>query len=172
MLEVGCGNGWLIANMAALAQSSAMGIDINKTELDQAKRVFGKKNNLEFLQTGLDQHNLQDRKFDVIIFAASMSYFDSLENAILKAFSFLNKEGEIHIIDNFLYKSPELDAARQRAIDYCKLMGHAEMAGYYFHHCIDSLKSFNYKTLFNPAGIKNKILGSRDPFPWICITNK
>ena len=172
ILEVGCGNGWLVAQMATLPQSHAIGIDINKTEIVQAKRVFNNKNNLAFLQTGLDQDNLRNKKFDIIIFAASISYFSSLEDITSSALTFLNKNGEIHIIDNFFYKKSEIEAAKKRATDYCKLLGHEEMTEHYFHHCIDSLNNFNHRVLFDPSGFKNKISGSKDPFPWICITNK
>lgn len=172
ILEVGCGNGWLAAQMASLPLSHTIGIDLNKLEIDQAKRVFNKKNNLTFLQTDLDENNLKDKKFDVIIFAASIAYFNSLENVILKSLSFLNKTGEVHILDSCLYESNEIDAAKKRAYDYCKSLGHVEMMECYFHHLKDSLKHFNHKILFDPKGFKNKILRNRDPFPWICIKDK
>src|SRR5438067_1617333 len=40
ILEIGCGNGWLSHKMACLPGVQVTGIDINKTELDQARRVF------------------------------------------------------------------------------------------------------------------------------------
>ncbi|MEO6668587.1 MAG: methyltransferase domain-containing protein [Ferruginibacter sp.] len=170
LLEVGCGNGWLIAKMATIPQSHAVGIDINNFELEQARRVFRGKNNLVFLQTDLDQVKLKDERFDVILFAASISYFNSLENTVSKALSLLNENGEIHIVDNFLYKRSEIQGAKKRAYDYCKSLGHADMAGHYFHHCIESLNQFNHKILFDPSTLENKIFGNRDPFPWVCIT--
>ncbi|MEO8771633.1 MAG: class I SAM-dependent methyltransferase [Ferruginibacter sp.] len=172
ILEVGCGNGWLIAQLSTLPGSNAIGIDINKIEIEQAKRVFSKKHNLEFLQTDLDKNNLKDKKFDAIIFAASISYFDSLEAIISRALSFLNKDGEVHVLDSFFYKKSEIDTAKKRAYDYCESLGHVEMTEHYFHHCIDTLKNFNHKILFNPLGFKNKLSGTRDPFPWIVIKNK
>ena len=52
ILEVGCGNGWLSAQLASLENKVVTGMDINVTELAQAERVFGTRNNLQFLHEG------------------------------------------------------------------------------------------------------------------------
>ena len=46
ILEVGCGNGWLSANMSKAAGVTVTGIDINLVELQQARKVFRKIRNL------------------------------------------------------------------------------------------------------------------------------
>src|SRR5271157_59561 len=40
ILEVGCGNGWLSAKMAAIPKARVTGLDINQVEIAQANRVF------------------------------------------------------------------------------------------------------------------------------------
>src|ERR1700688_525276 len=40
ILEIGCGNGWLSARLVAIKNSTVTAIDINRTELNQARRVF------------------------------------------------------------------------------------------------------------------------------------
>lgn len=173
ILEVGCGNGWLSAKMAALPSSKVTGIDINKTELEQARRVFRKKNNLEFFDIDLRQNSrIDEKKFDIIVFAASIQYFHSLEDIISRALSFLKEYGEIHILDSHFYKVLEVEKARMRSKEYYKSLGHAAMSNNYFHHGIDSLKYFSHRILFDPAVLKNKIFRKRDAFPWIVITNK
>ena len=48
ILEIGCGNGWLSAKLAALKNSTVTGIDINKTEVSQAREVFSGMTNISF----------------------------------------------------------------------------------------------------------------------------
>src|SRR5690242_8201089 len=53
ILEIGCGNGWLSAQLAALKNKEVTGMDINVTELAQAERVFGKMENLRFIHNDI-----------------------------------------------------------------------------------------------------------------------
>ena len=97
ILEVGCGNGWLSARMAALGNSIVTGTDINSIELNQARRVFAGVTNLHFEARGVkDLH--PDRKFDIVVFAASIQYFPSLDRIIPDTLSILKPDGEIHIL--------------------------------------------------------------------------
>src|SRR6478672_1922889 len=77
ILEVGCGNGWLCHHLSKIPGSNVAGIDINQTELDQARRVFDHIANIEFFYGGIDSEKIRPEKFDVIIFAASIQYFAS-----------------------------------------------------------------------------------------------
>ncbi|HET7898410.1 MAG TPA: class I SAM-dependent methyltransferase, partial [Flavisolibacter sp.] len=71
ILEVGCGNGWLCHQLSKIPSSSVTGIDVNETELDQARRVFP---SLRFIHADLNIATIQEQ-FDVIVFAASFQYF-------------------------------------------------------------------------------------------------
>ena len=169
IFEVGCGNGWLCGLLADLKNSVVIGNDINNLELNQAKRVFCGKPGLKF-ESG-DWTNMDSlRKFDIIVFAASIQYFPSFDNTIINAFSFLKPGGEIHILDSPFYDPGELEKARQRSHIYYESLGKCEMKAYYFHHVLDSLNGFKYKILFNPDNFISKIIFTKDPFPWICIT--
>src|SRR4051794_33766657 len=44
ILEIGCGNGWLSNQLAAVTKTQVLGLDVNQTELAQAQRVFSKPN--------------------------------------------------------------------------------------------------------------------------------
>ena len=169
VLEVGCGNGWLSAGLATIKDSVITGVDINKTELEQAQRVFYKIKNVSFIEGDIRTIDFKNIKFDVIIFAASIQYFPSVKEIIQAALSLLNEGGEIHILDSYLYEMSETENARKRSLSYYHSLGYEEMAAFYYHHSIDELSSFHYKLLFDPATIKNKIFGKKDPFPWICI---
>ena len=143
VLEIGCGNGWLTNYL------DATGVDINEFELEQAKRVFGDRFILG------DLCALSGKKYDSIIFAASIQYFKNLE-IIKKA---LEIAAEVHIVDSCFYPHHLTAEAAQRSRTYYESLGFPEMADYYFHHSLDDLKPFNYK-----------ILKDKKPFYWIKIT--
>ena len=169
ILEVGCGNGWLCHHFSKIPGSNVAGIDINKTELEQAKRVFDHIENVEFFYGGIDSERTRNEKFDAIIFAASIQYFSSLDDIISSAFQLLHANGEIHILDSHFYRSSELEMARRRSFDYYRSLQFDEMAEYYFHHCIDELEPYNHKIFYNPDQFRNRFIKNKNPFPWICI---
>lgn len=171
ILEVGCGNGWLSMQLAAVPGSRVTGIDINGPELDQATRVFGHAENLEFMEVPLDDELLADRKFDFIVFAATIQYFPNLKKIISCALEHLTLLGEIIITDSRFYPRREVAAARQRSLEYFTSIGMPEMAAYYFHHSTDQLDGFQYRILNEPGSIKNKLALIRDPFHRIIIKN-
>lgn len=168
ILEVGCGNGWLSALLSSNTHHIT-GIDINNNELQQAKRVFQNNRNLEFYNCNLKDEFLKGQRFDIIVFAATIQYFASLQEIIQEALAHLKPGGEIHIIDSSFYKQNELSAARQRSEDYYMSIGFPEMSEYYFHHSLDDLESFNYRILNNPDSVTRFIKKNNSPFHWICI---
>lgn len=169
ILEVGCGNGWLCSQLAKIPGSNVAGIDINKTELDQAKRIFDSIENLEFFYCGLNDNNIRNEKFDVIVFAASIQYFPSLDEILSVAFELLNPNGEIHILDSHFYRSSELDSARNRTNEYFQSIHFPGMAKHYFHHGIEGLRAYNHKLFYIPDLFMNRFLKNKNPFPWVCI---
>ena len=169
ILEVGCGNGWLCHQLSKIPGSNVAGVDINKTELDQAKRVFDELENVEFFIGGIDNEKVRSEKFDAIVFAASIQYFSSLDSIIPSAIPLLHRGGEIHILDSHFYRSSEIEEARKRSFDYYQSLQSDEMSDFYFHHCIDELEAYEYKIIYNPDLLRNRFLKNKNPFPWICI---
>jgi len=167
ILEVGCGNGWLSNNLSGIENAEVTGLDINSIELQQAERVFKNNLHLKFVHGKLD--SLFHGKFDVVLFAASIQYFRSIEQTVNIALQHLNESGEIHIIDTHFYKKEELTNARTRSADYFAVNGFPAMTDHYFHHCFEELISFNFKVLYKPSFVKRKFFGNNNPFPWICI---
>jgi ubiquinone/menaquinone biosynthesis C-methylase UbiE len=169
ILDVGCGNGWLCHHLSKIPGSNIAGIDTNRTELNQAKRVFDRIENVEFFYGGIDNERIRNEKFDAIIFAASIQYFPSLDSIIPAALRLLRPEGEIHILDSHFYKSSELEIARKRSFDYYHSLQFAEMTKYYFHHCVNELNLYHHKIFYNPDLFHNRFIKNKNPFPWICI---
>jgi len=169
ILEVGCGNGWLSAKLADFAGTKVKGIDANTVELQQAGNVFKNKENLSFANTSIEEEISAENKYDIVVFAASIQYFSSLDEIIGLAFSLLNSGGEIHILDTHFYNETEIAAAKKRTEKYFASMGFTQMAAFYHHHALKQLNKFNYKTLYDPNRLLNKILRQKNPFYWISI---
>jgi ubiquinone/menaquinone biosynthesis C-methylase UbiE len=171
ILEVGCGNGWLSAKLSIVATGKVTGIDINMVEMEQARKVFGNIPNLRFMYGDIRSGILQDKRYDLIVFAASIQYFPSLDEIIKVAQRHLTLQGEIHILDSPLYRFNEIADAKQRSKKYYTQTEFPEMSVYYFHHSIEDLRPFKFSILYNPHALKNKLRLHRNPFHWIVIKN-
>jgi ubiquinone/menaquinone biosynthesis C-methylase UbiE len=111
----------------------------------------------------------EEKKFDTVVFAASIQYFESLNETISNTLKLLKPGGEIHIIDSPFYSLTELRDARLRTNHYYESVGFPEMADCYFHHCYNDLQNYNYSIRYNPKSVLNKFLRNKNPFPWISI---
>ncbi|MEP7374651.1 MAG: methyltransferase domain-containing protein [Chitinophagaceae bacterium] len=169
ILEIGCGNGWFSRKLSDIPGSRVIGTDINFSEIQQAASVFQNVPNLHFMYADAEQEVFKEKKFDTIVFAASIQYFESLSETITGTLKLLKPGGEIHIIDSPFYSLAELRAARLRTNHYYESVGFPEMADCYFHHCYGDLENYNYSILYNPKAIFNKFLRNKNPFPWISI---
>lgn len=172
ILEVGCGNGWLSAQMATIKNTTVTGIDINTEELKQAQRVFAGLGNLTFIKGELNNTVQKDKLFDAIVFAASVQYFPSVKKIIHTALSRLTLQGEIHIMDSVFYKKEEVVPASLRSKEYFTALRFPQMTDYYFHHHMDMLQQFQYTVLHNPSSLVNRFLPCNNPFYHIVITGK
>jgi ubiquinone/menaquinone biosynthesis C-methylase UbiE len=168
ILEIGCGNGWLSAKLTEIPGAQVTGLDINLTEINQARRVFNKEG-LRFVNGTIDGDKLQNERFDVIVFAAVLPYFSSVAGTLQMALDKLYSRGEVHIIDTNFYTADNVTNAIQRCRDYYNAMELPSMAGRYFHHQLKELDGFKYEVLINPANIFNRI-SKKEPFYWISIT--
>lgn len=169
ILEIGCGNGWLSRKLSTIPGSKVIGADINFTEIQQAARVFQNVPNLHFMYAHIEPGVFKEKKFDSIVFAASIQYFSSLGDTIKKTLRLLRPGGEIHILDTHFYTPADISEAKHRSVLYYESAGFPEMAAYYFHHSFDELQDFNYSILYDPKRLFNKFIPNKNPFYWICI---
>ena len=169
ILEIGCGNGWLSHQLATIPSSVVIGTDINFSEIQQAARVFQNISNLHFIYTCGNPEVFKENRFDVVVFAASIQYFESFHGTVQTALTWLRNDGEIHILDSPFYSGMELLTAKQRSRDYYESNGFPGMAEYYFHHSLDDLKKFNCRILYQPGKLMTRLTGKKNPFPWIVI---
>ena len=85
------------------------------------------------------------------------------------AFQCLRAGGEVHVLDTVLYKKNNVDAAKKRTKDYYTRLGFPEATNYYYHHCIEDLKNFSSKILYDPTSWMHKLGKNKYPFFWVCI---
>jgi len=172
LLDVGCGNGWLSAQLAKHTSGKVIGVDINGMAIEQAKEIFHEMNNIAFVQANLNDGILGEEKFDIIVFADAIQYFSSLKNIIAIASKYLTLQGEIHIIDSNFYKQKEIAVVKQITSNHFRDAGFETLTLFYFHHSIEDLKKFNYHILYNPVAWNNKLMPNHNPFYHVIIKNR
>jgi ubiquinone/menaquinone biosynthesis C-methylase UbiE len=171
ILEIGCGNGWLAHQLSKMPGSGVTGLDVNRVELEQARRVFGASANLRFLLADPFSEVLDAKPFDVIVLAAAVQYFSSLKDLLNRCLQLLNSRGEVHLLDTHFYSSREAMLAKQRSARYFASVGYPAMQDYYYHHLLADIKSYPHTTLYDPRSLVNKLFDIPHPFFWICIHN-
>jgi ubiquinone/menaquinone biosynthesis C-methylase UbiE len=172
ILEVGCGNGWLAAQLARNTKNRITGIDIDNAAIEQAKRVFGNLSNLNYVQFDFNNEYFENQKFDMVIIAASLQYFHSFKKTIATAMEHLTLQGEIHILDTQLYRQNEIAAAKQRREQYLRSVGLEQLAAFYFYHSVEELKKYNHHMLYDPYSWVNRVLHQNNPFHHVIIKNR
>lgn len=170
ILEVGCGNGWLSNMISHVPLANVIGIDINKTELEQASRVFNHTRNLAFMLGEIEKITFPF-PLDYIILASSLQYFAHPRLLISNLLDKLTKKGEIHILDSPIYNLEDLVGAKQRSREYFERQ-QSGMIAYYHHHAWRDLEDFNFVVVEDPKSLAYKlrsVFSPASPFPWLVI---
>ena len=167
VLDLGCGNGWLASTIAAVAGAWVVGVDRNRVELDQARRVFADRGELAWIAGDIFGVSQIGGPFDAVLLASAIQYFPDLPRLIGRLIPMLSAAGEIHVLDSPLYPPGELSAARERSRKYYQDLGFPEMADHYHHHTASVLDAYNAVRLYSPG-----LRAGDSPFPWICLRPK
>jgi ubiquinone/menaquinone biosynthesis C-methylase UbiE len=173
ILTIGCGNGWFSNKIAEVSEKNqVIGLDVNCEELEQAARIF-KKKNLSFVYADIFKVSEQlEAQFDIIALNGAIQYFEDFEALMTLLQSFLKPKGEIHIIDSPFYKTGEISTAKERTNAYYTELGVPEMAAHYYAHDLNLIKNFDVLYTYK-RNIINKILGRKDsPFSWYRFIKK
>ena len=177
LLDLGCGNGWMAHQLAALPNVRVYGLDLNRRELTQAARVFVERPRLKFIYGDVFTAPLPPGSFHLIVLASVIQYFADLPALIRRLLELCTPDGEIHVLDSPLYAAPVVEAARERTRRYYSQKGLAFMADDYHHHLHSSLAPFNPDVLYDPRAPLNRLAQwwwgetPRSPFEWLRITN-
>ncbi|HNP31655.1 MAG TPA: methyltransferase domain-containing protein [Flavobacterium sp.] len=166
IMEIGCGNGWFSHLMSTIEKTQVTGLDVTVPELEQAARIF-EKENLNFVYADIfEETQLNEKRFDIIVFNSSIQYFKDLLELFKIVKELLSENGEIHIIDSPFYEGSEIEEAKKRTQNYYLNLGFPEMSKNYFHHRIDSLGK--HKIMYNPFSFLNHFRKD-SPFYWVLI---
>jgi ubiquinone/menaquinone biosynthesis C-methylase UbiE len=173
ILDLGCGNGWFSGQLSKSFTNNFFCVDFNLTELKQGRKVFNSEQ-IKFVYADIFTAEIPKASFDIITMNAAVQYFPELNKLINRLSSFLNENGEVHILDSPFYSKSEAVNAKKRTMDYYSALGFPEMAGKYFHHTWNELSEFKNEILFRPDSVTNRVkrLFSEtvSPFHWIKIT--
>lgn len=96
VLDVGCGDG-LLAHRLATVSRTVTAIDPDPAAIRRADGRLADHRNVTTLHTSFDGYDAGDRRFDLIIFVASLHHMD-LRTSLLKARSMLRATGEITVV--------------------------------------------------------------------------
>lgn len=173
ILDVGCGNGWLIGQLAKEYDHEYYGIDLVSSELEQAARLFN-RDNVHFLYGDITVSSLPTDTFNIVILNSSVQYFKELYKLLKELLIISKSYGEVHIVDTPFYNQNDLMLVKNKSLKHFTSIGLPEMASKHFHHTTEELKYFRYKFLYNPYTFKNKLLNyffeQDSPYPWVLIT--
>lgn len=171
ILDLGCGNAWFCGQLSKSFEHNYYCIDINKTELEQGRKVFNSEL-IRFIYADIFTVKLPEEVFDLIIINAAVQYFPDLKKLLNRLLTLIADDGEIHIIDSPVYSEDEAGKAKLRTQDYYLTLGLPEMTNKYYHHTWDEFRGYNYELLYDPFPFINKLkklLINDSPFPWIRI---
>ncbi|CAA0100384.1 Arsenite methyltransferase [BD1-7 clade bacterium] len=169
ILDLGCGNGWFSAKLAALPNARVVAMDINMLELMQAKRIFDQQN-LYFCFANLLDKPCLSGSFDVIVMNCMVQYFPDFDEIMQVCLDLLAENGEIHIIDSPFYPENSLAGAQQRSESYYKSIDCEAMSDHYFHHSLEALARYQPDYLYDPKqGDQQPCNLPPSPFIWVKI---
>lgn len=173
ILDVGCGNGWLIGQLAKEFDHNYFGIDTNLAELQQADRLFTKEN-VKFIYGNITKAALPTDTFNIVILNSTLQFFKEVDPLLKELLTISKSYGEIHILDTPFYIQSDLIRVRNNSLKHFTSIKLPEMTSKYFHHTLEELKYFRYIFHYNPETLKNKlshlIFDEDSPYPWIMIT--
>ena len=174
IVDLGCGNGWLANRLAVETTRSVVGIDVNVVELDQARRVFGGRLNLTFVEADFTSARGWVGDAELVLLASVIQYVADLPTLIRGLRADLPGDGEIHIVDSPLYEPAGVAAAADGTRRHYADVGVPEMAAHYHHHTWAELSAFPVEVMYSPGAwrvrIERRLLRRpRSPFPWLRI---
>ncbi|MCC4594363.1 class I SAM-dependent methyltransferase [Xanthomonas campestris pv. phormiicola] len=177
LLELGCGNGWLSQRLAEGLQREVCGVDVNRTELAQAARVFAASARLSFVAGDIHTLPLPPQRFDAVVLPACIQYFADPRALIARLLGLLQDDGELHVIDSPFYAdAAHAQASAARSLRYFTGLGCAELASRYHQHTYAALDGIVVRRLFDPRSLRARWLRAlRWPqpfFPWLCIRKR
>lgn len=107
ILDVGCGGGWLVRELASRApKGRAMGMDISDEMLAHARAASANAPNTEFILGSVDAIPREPNSFDKVISVESSYYWPDAAAGIREIFRVLRPGGSAWILINYYRDNP------------------------------------------------------------------
>src|SRR5690348_11068669 len=107
ILDVGCGGGWLVRELASRApKGRAVGMDISDEMLAHARQVSANTPNTEFILGSVDAIPREANSFDKVISVESSYYWPDAPAGIREIFHVLRPGGSAWILINYFRDNP------------------------------------------------------------------
>lgn len=156
ILEIGCGNGWLLAHLVRHTGAGATGVDIYEEELKQAARVHADLD-IDWILGDVFMNILPPASFDAVVVASAAQYFKDIDALVQRAKDLLKTGGHLFLTDTPWYRRRTQKRAAERTFDYYESMGMPWMSGQYHHHALEQLNAHRFKIIYNPFSPINRI---------------
>lgn len=98
-LDVGCGTGWAVRQVAVSTRAKAYGIDLSEMMIERAKAAAEGIENASFQQGTAEALPFIDRFFDFIICTMSFHHYLNPSKAVGEMARTLKPKGKLHIMD-------------------------------------------------------------------------
>ena len=107
ILDVGCGGGWLVREIASrVPQGRAVGMDLSDEMLAHARRNSSGVSNVEFIVGSVDAIPRESNSFDKVISVESSYYWPDPAAGIREIFRVLRPSGSAWILINYFRDNP------------------------------------------------------------------
>jgi ubiquinone/menaquinone biosynthesis C-methylase UbiE len=100
-LDIGCGTGWAVGQVAALAgnKGSFYGVDLSSKMIEKAKENFKDNNAIHFIQADVESIPLDSDFFDAIICTNSFHHYLHPDKALKEICRLLKNGGKLYLLD-------------------------------------------------------------------------
>lgn len=94
VLDLGCGYGWHSVYAAEHGASSVVGVDLSAKMLEVAKEKSADYENISYVQSGIEDFQIQAEQFDLILSSLALHYVASFEDVAKRANAGLKPNGQ------------------------------------------------------------------------------
>lgn len=107
VLDVGCGGGWLVRELALrVPEGRAVGMDLSDEMVQRARRASSAMGNAEFVVGSVDAIPREPNSFDKVISVESSYYWPDPAAGIREIFRVLRPRGSASILINYYRDNP------------------------------------------------------------------
>ena len=101
MLDIGCGTGWALGQVANLidGKGTFYGVDLSEKMIKKAKDNFKGRENFHFVKANAEEIPLEDNQFDIIICTNSFHHYLHPDKALKEMHRLLKTGGRLYLLD-------------------------------------------------------------------------